>query len=58
MIAIDFRADPATARRTASYRSLPTPTSRTSSGPTTRRAATGCGAEMRKANGLSWSGLG
>src|SRR5208337_3175640 len=43
---------------TASYRSLPTPTSRTSSGPTTRRAATGCGAEMLRANGSSWSGLG
>ena len=33
-------------RLTASYRSLPTPTSRILSGPTTRRAAMGCRAEM------------
>ena len=43
---------------TASYRSLPTPTSRTSSGPTTRPAATRCRAEMLRAIGSSWSGLG
>jgi len=35
---------------TASYRSLPTPTSRTSSEPTTRPAATRCRAEMLRAN--------
>ena len=43
---------------TVSYRWLPTPTSRTSSGPTTRRAATGYGAEMLREIGSSWSGLG
>src|SRR6516164_6074792 len=43
---------------TASYRSLPAPTSRTLSGPMTRRAATGCEAEMLRANRSSWSSLG
>ena len=43
---------------TASCRSLPTPTSRTSSGPTTRRGFMGCRVEMLKANQSSWSSSG
>src|SRR5580700_1591256 len=54
---IDFRTDPVTARRHRVVSLVTHDDIRTSSGPTTRRAATGCGEEMLRALRSSWSSL-